>query len=124
MKIVMAIAFGGAAGAVSRHYLANWIMNLTSSDFPYGILVANILGSLLMGVLVTLFALKIQVSPEMKALLTVGFLGAFTTFSTYSMQTVMLVERGAYMDAALYMAGSVVLGIAGFVAGMQIGKLV
>lgn len=124
MKMILAIAAGGAFGAVSRHYFAAFIMRLAGGSFPLGIMVTNIVGSLCMGLVVALLAHRMSLPTEMKSFLTVGFLGAFTTFSTFSMEAVMLCERGAYAQAALYIGGSVLLGILGFISGLQLGKMV
>lgn len=126
MNTVIAIAAGGALGAVSRHYFAGFIMRLAGGvgGFPVGIFTANVLGSLLMGVIVSMAAVRLNLTPEARSFLTVGFLGAFTTFSTFSMEAVMLFERGQMLQAGLYVFGSVALGIFGFLAGLQIGKLI
>jgi CrcB protein len=124
MKMIAAIAVGGAMGAVSRHYVAGHILKILGPGFPYGIFIVNILGSFLMGMAITAFALKFQTSPELRGLITVGFLGAFTTFSTYSMETVLLAERGDWSSAAFYAGGSVALGVMGLMFGTWIGKLV
>lgn len=124
MKTVMAIAVGGAMGAVSRHYFAAFVMRLVGGNFPFGIMLSNILGSLLMGAMVSFAAHRLNLSMEMRSFITVGFLGAFTTFSTFSMHAVMLFERGNLYQAAAYILGSVTLGIVGFVLGMQLGKLI
>ena len=91
--------------------------------FPLGIFVVNILGSFLMGLAITAFAVKFEASPELRGLVTVGFLGAFTTFSTYSMETVMLMERGQWLQVAAYTGGSVVLGVLGLMLGTVAGKI-
>jgi len=118
MQTILAIAAGGAIGAVSRHVLNG----LFAGPFPWGIMLCNVAGSIVMGMLIALFADSVSVSPTMKAFLTVGILGGFTTFSTFSMDAVLLWERGAVLPAAFYTLGSVVLGIGGLVAGMMIVK--
>ena len=123
MRMIAAIAIGGALGAVSRHYVAGAILKAFGPGFPLGIFVVNILGSFLMGMMVTAFALKFETTPEMRGFLTVGFLGAFTTFSTYSLEAFLLIERGDYGQAALYTGGSVLLGVLGLVLGMWIGRV-
>ena len=86
MQMILAIAAGGAVGAVLRHYLNSFAATLLGTGFPYGIFAANILGSFLMGVLIVYFALAGEGTQTMKAsFLTVGLLGAFTTFSTFSL---------------------------------------
>lgn len=118
MQTVLAIAAGGALGAVMRHGLNNGLMHMLGAGFPYGIFAANILGSFFMGVLISGFAHFWEPSQAVKAFLTVGFLGAFTTFSAFSLDAVTLMERGTYGAAAFYVAGSVILAIGGLFAGM------
>ena len=120
MKMLLAVAFGGAFGALGRHFLAHRVMLLFGGGFPLGILVCNVLGSFVMGLLVEYMALAWQPPQEVRALLTVGFLGAFTTFSTFSMDTVLLIERGQMGLAATYVAASVLLSVGGFFAGMAL----
>ncbi len=115
-----AIAAGGALGAVSRHFVNQGIMSVTKATFPLGIMSINILGSFLMGVLVALFAAKLDLSQGWKLFLSTGFLGAFTTFSTFSLDTMTLFSRGDVAGSALYVAGSVILSIAGVFAGSWI----
>lgn len=124
MHMILSIAAGGALGAVARYLLSARVTALLGASFPYGTLIVNVLGSFLMGLLITLFAKKFQVSAEMQAFLTVGLLGGFTTFSAFSMETVLLFERQAYGQAGLYVAGSLVLAIAGLFAGMYLARVV
>lgn len=123
MQMLLAIAVGGAAGALSRHFLAGAIMRVVGPGFPYGTFVVNMLGSLLMGLLVTMFSHKLAVSQELRGLLAVGFLGSFTTFSTYSLETVLLIERGDLLNAGIYALGSLLLGVAGLFVGIWIGRI-
>jgi CrcB protein len=124
MKTILAIAIGGALGAVGRHFVAHQVNQLFSGGFPFGTLGVNILGSFLLGVLIEVMALFWSPSPELRALLTVGFLGAFTTFSTFSMEVVLLFERGAHAQMALYVALSVALSITGLFAGLAVVRAV
>jgi len=124
MQMLVAIAAGGAVGAVSRHFVAGAVFRAFGPGFPYGTFAVNILGSLLMGVFIAAFALKFETSQELRGFLTVGLLGSFTTFSTYSMETVLLIERGDWTGAGLYAFGSLALGILGLLAGMWLGKIV
>ena len=119
MKLILAIAAGGALGAVGRHLLAHQISLFFGGGFPLGILVCNVLGSFLMGVLVEGMALAWSVSLEMRAFLAVGVLGAFTTFSTFSLDAVLLIQRGDLGKAGLYIAASVMLSILGLMLGLQ-----
>lgn len=115
--ILLAVAVGGGLGAMLRYVLAGMIQH-PNVQFPLGIMVVNITGGLAMGLIVELSALKIQMSPEMRAFLTTGILGGYTTFSTYSLDSVLLIERGEYGSAALYIVGSAVLSILAVFAGM------
>lgn len=118
MYTILAIAGGGAIGALLRHALNNAVSGPAGSAFPWGILLCNVLGSFVMGLLIALFAGVWEPPQEIKTFLTVGLLGGFTTFSSYSMDTVLLFERGAYGAAAFYAAGSVVLAVAALAGGM------
>jgi CrcB protein len=116
--ILLAVALGGGLGAVLRLVVAGTIQSATWPGYPWGIFIVNITGGLFMGLIVELSALKLQLSPEMRAFLTTGILGGYTTFSTFSLDSVLLIERGAYASAAAYIVGSTVLSILAVFAGM------
>lgn len=120
MKIILAIAAGGAFGAVARHFVNNQITHWLGDGFPWGILVANVAGSFAMGVLAESMALFWSPSQELRAFLIVGGLGAFTTFSTFSLQVALLYERGQMMLAAGYIISSVTLAVGGLFAGLAL----
>jgi len=120
MKLLLAIALGGAVGALGRHYAIAKVASILGHGFPFGTLAANVLGSFVMGVLVELMALAWSPSAELRAFLTVGVLGAFTTFSTFSLDVALLVERGQELNAAVYIAASVCLSVGGLFAGMYL----
>lgn len=124
MNMLLSIAAGGAAGALARHFLAARVMHLTGGGFPWGILVCNVLGSFVMGVLVECMALKWSIGPDLRAFLTVGLLGAFTTFSTFSLDAVLLLQRGEPLAAGGYIVGSVVLSVGGLMLGMYLMRQV
>lgn len=125
MQLIFAIAAGGALGAVARHYTSNAVAGaLGHGGFPYGTFAVNIIGSLLMGLVISAFAVKFEASQEMRAFLTVGLLGGFTTFSTFSMEGALLIQRGDWQSAALYMGGSLVFGLMFLFAGMWLGKVI
>jgi len=122
--VLGAVAAGGAIGSVARYLLDGFIQSLTRSPFPFGIFVVNITGGLIIGVLTEMMALKWSVSQEMRSFLVTGILGGYTTFSTFSLQSALLIERQAYGQAAVYVTGSVVLSIVGFFAGTWLIRLV
>ena len=124
LQMIAAIAAGGALGAVGRHLVAAQVGVWAGHGFPFGTLAVNVIGSFAMGLLVELGALAWQPSLELRAFLAVGVLGAFTTFSTFSMDAVLLYERGELALAAAYVAGSVVLSVGAFVAALALVRAV
>lgn len=124
MHSLVAIALGGAIGALARHFVSGAVTRLVGAGFPFGTFTVNILGSMAMGFLIVAFAHKLDVTPGLRSFLAVGFLGSFTTFSTYSMETVLLIERGDWQGAVLYAGGSLVVGVLALFAGMWFGRLV
>ncbi len=123
MRIPIAVALGGAFGALARYLMVGRIEHWLGAGFPYGTLTANVLGSFLMGVLIEIMALVWSPSAEMRALLTVGLLGSFTTFSGLSLDTLLLFEAGAPGQAALYALASVLLSLIGIFAGMRLFRV-
>ncbi|MCB1556115.1 MAG: fluoride efflux transporter CrcB [Alphaproteobacteria bacterium] len=124
MQTILAIAAGGAVGALLRHFLNSGITHFLGSGFPWGIFAANVLGSFMMGVFISGFAHLYDPPQAVRAFLTVGLLGAFTTFSTFSMDTVLLIERGQYLAAGIYAGASVLLGVSGLLAGMFLVRFI
>ncbi len=125
MKMVLAVAAGGAFGAVARYLVVTGIGRAFGPhDFPWSTLTVNIAGSVLMGVLIELMALVWSPSQEMRAFLVIGVLGAFTTFSTFSLDVVALAERGQALYLAVYVAGSVILCVGGLYAAMHVMRTV
>ena len=115
--ILLYIALGGAVGAVARYGVGGWVQDRAGFAFPWGTLVVNVVGSLLIGFTLR-YVEAVRLGPEIRALLAVGVLGAFTTFSTFSYETVALLEEGAWRRALAYTIGSVALGIVAVYAGM------
>lgn len=118
----LAIAVGGALGALARHYLAAGVMRAAGTSFPLGTLSVNVLGSFLLGLLVALLALQFQAGPALRGFLVAGLLGGFTTFSAFSLEAALLIERQAFTAAGLYVAASVLLSILGLFAGLAAGR--
>lgn len=120
----LAVAIGGALGAMGRYAVMSVIGHWVHGDFPWGTLVVNIAGSFLMGALIELLTQFGEVSLETRAFFTVGLLGAFTTFSTFSLDVVTLYHRDELVAAGIYVVASVVLCIAALLAGISIFRMV
>lgn len=118
--LVLAVAAGGALGSVARYFAGIASGKLFGLDFPWGTLFINIAGSFLIGALVEAFALRWDVSQAMRAFLIIGVCGGFTTFSTFSLESYLLMQRGEMWPAAAYMAGSVVLSIGALFTGLHL----
>ena len=118
--VVGMVALGGALGSVVRYMVAGWVQPAWWPGFPFGIFVVNITGGLLMGLIAELAALKLNFTPEMRAFLTTGILGGYTTFSTFSLDSALLIERGAYVQASVYVVGSASLSILALFLGLWI----
>lgn len=124
MTQLLMVGAGGAIGAIGRYLLSIWVYSLTGRAFPWGTLAVNLLGSLLMGFLSVWLLERMTVSAEMRALLMVGFLGAFTTFSTFSIETLILLEEGAVARAGINIAVSVIICIFAAWMGTLIAKAI
>ena len=119
----LAVAFGGALGALSRYWVYNAFIKATDSRFPWATLTVNIAGSFLIGIAFVLLTERAQIGPEIRALVTVGFLGAFTTFSTFSMDTIGLLEQGQFTAAISYVLSSVVVCIIAAWFGLAFSRM-
>jgi CrcB protein len=124
MYLILAIAAGGAIGAVGRHFVNVGAVTMLGTGFPYATLIVNVVGSFLMGVLIHVMAVSWTVSPEMRAFLTVGGLGAFTTFSTFSLDVALLYERGQLFLAGIYIVVSVAISIGALFIGLKLSRVV
>ena len=122
MKTILFIACGGAIGAVLRYGASLGVYGLLGRGFPYGTLFVNVTGSLLMGVLSILMLERFNVGPEWRAAILVGLLGSFTTFSTFSMETLNLLEQGDMMRAMANIAFSVIVCLAAVWLGVSLGR--
>ncbi len=118
--IVLWVALGGGIGAAARHGVNVWSGRLLGTEFPWHTLIVNVLGCFVMGLLAGLLALKLNLSQEARAFLTTGILGGFTTFSAFSLDVALLVERKAMLAAGAYVAASVLLSIAAVFAGLHL----
>lgn len=118
MKYLLFIALGGASGAVSRHLLATWAHSLWEGKLPVGTLLVNMLGSFAIGIVYVLLVERQLIHADWRSVLMVGFLGAFTTFSTFSLETITLLESGHLVHAISYMLGSAIFCVV--MAGLAI----
>lgn len=120
--IFVYLAVGGVLGTFARYALGGWVQGWAGVGFPWGTFVVNVLGSFLLG-----FALRgadiAPISPELRTMITVGFCGAFTTFSTLTFETVALMQEAEWARAALYAFGSLGLGLLAIAAGLASATL-
>ena len=119
-SFIAAVALGGAIGSVARYLVGIGSGKLFGLDFPWGTLIINITGSFLIGVFVETFALRWNPTQAMRIFLTVGICGGYTTFSTFSLDSFLLMDRGEYGPATMYVVASAVLSIAALFAGLQL----
>ena len=119
---ILLVAIGGAVGSVARYMVGLFMTRLLGMTFPWGTLTVNIVGSFAIGILTELVARRFDASAELRLLLVVGFLGGFTTFSSFSLDTMALVERGATMSAFAYVGASLVLALGAAFGGLLLGR--
>ena len=120
----LGIGTGAFLGANLRYLLQTWTANRWGPDFPYGTLLINVSGSLILGFFITLATQRLAVSPNMRAFIAVGLLGGYTTFSSFSVETLNLLQAGRGLSAVLYMTGNVFLGLAGAYLGVVLARAV
>lgn len=120
MQAYMIVFFGAGIGGAARHGVNITTLRLLGTALPYGTLLVNVFGSLTMGLLAGWFVHRADPGQTWRLFLTTGILGGFTTFSTFSLDAVLLYERGELRAATLYVAASVVLALAGLVVGLSI----
>ncbi len=122
MNQALAIAAGGAAGALLRYWTSLGVHYLLGRGFPYGTLTVNVAGSLLMGLLFVLFVERFNLGSEWRAAILIGLLGSFTTFSTFSIETLNLLEQGETLKALLNILLSVTLCLGAAWLGIITGR--
>lgn len=123
MQSILVIALGGALGALSRYGLGFWISSKWNQGFPLGTFIINITGAFLLGFLNILFIEKLTISPLWRLGIGIGFLGAYTTFSTFSYEVIMLIEGGSLLTAGLYTLLSVMIGFTGVALGVGLARI-
>lgn len=118
MNAFLTVFFGAGIGGALRHGINLTALKLLGSGFPFGTLAVNIVGSFVMGLLIEWFALKVDPGQTWRLFLTTGILGGFTTFSAFSLDTALMIERGAAATAGLYAFASVINSVAGLFLGL------
>jgi CrcB protein len=119
----LVISLGGILGANARYLLGNWIAARYGTSFPYGTMVINVSGSFVIGFFLVLITERFVVHPNWRLFFAVGFLGAYTTFSTFSFESAALMQDGSWWLALTNMIGSVVLGLVAVLTGMALARL-
>lgn len=120
----IAISLGAVVGALSRYYITLWFANRFGTAFPYGTFFINVTGCLAMGFFITLAFERVSaVAPEVRLMVATGFLGAYTTFSTYGLETNVLWRDRSYSLAVFYWAGSAILGVIAVQLGMILARI-
>ncbi len=121
---LIAIAVGAVPGALSRYYVTLWCKQAFGNKFPYGTFLINITGCLAMGFFITLISGIKNFSPEVRLMVATGFLGAYTTFSTYGFDTLTLWRSGNSVATLFYWAGSAIFGVIGVLLGVFLAQLI
>lgn len=122
MQSLLVIALGGALGAISRYELGLFVSSKWNQGFPLGTFIINITGAFLLGFLNILFIEKLTVSPLWRLGIGIGFLGAYTTFSTFSFEVITLIEGGSFKLAGLYTLLSIIIGFTGCALGVGLAR--
>jgi len=123
-QLLLFVGLGGAIGAIGRFVVMSGVGRFIRMDFPWGTVTVNLIGAFVLGGVLELSALAWSPSPEIRAMVVVGMLGAFTTFSTFSMDLYYLLDRGDIFPAAFYAMGSLVGGVVAFWAGLSLLRLI
>ena len=118
-----AVAIGGALGAMARYALSTWVFHVSSHKFPYATLTVNVVGSFVMGILFVIIVEKAALPTEMRSLLMIGFLGAFTTFSAFSLDALGLWQNGHVFLSLVYMLATVVLCLVAISSAIWLTRL-
>ena len=122
MQKYMYIALGGALGALARYWVGSAIANRLGTKFPYGTFVINITACVIIGFSLTYLNKRVELNPAWRFLIPVGFVGAYSTFSTYEWETLSTMRSGAFLEASLYALGSLFLGLVAVWLGILIAE--
>ncbi|MCS7001867.1 MAG: fluoride efflux transporter CrcB [Dehalococcoidia bacterium] len=124
MREVLLVGVGGFLGANARYWIAQFAAQRFGVAFPYGTLAINVTGSLVLGVFLAIVETRVPLSYDARLLFAVGFLGAYTTFSTFTVEVLALIERAEFVAAATYVLASVVIGLLAAAVGVWIGRAI
>ena len=122
MEKFLYISAGAILGANLRYWIGDWAARKLGAGFPYGTLLINFTGSLLLGFFITIAAERLLVDPRLRLLVTVGFLGSYTTFSTFTYESLNLLLKGQVLAGLLNLLGSILLGVAAVGIGIFLAK--
>lgn len=123
MQKYFLVAVGGALGSMTRYWVGSAIANRVGTKFPFGTLIINYTACMIIGFSLTVFAKRADLNPAWRFLVPVGFIGAYSTFSTYEWETLSTIRNGAFLLAALYAVSSFLLGLAAVWAGSLIAEI-
>jgi CrcB protein len=123
MDKVLWISIGAVLGANLRYWVGDWAAQRFGSSFPYGTLLINLSGSFLLGLIVSMSMENFIIDPRLRLLLTIGFLGSYTTFSTYAYESIALISQGQWGLGLFNLLGSSLLGVLFAVLGIWLGKI-
>ncbi len=123
MQKYLLIAFGGALGSIARYWVGSTIAGRMGTRFPYGTFVINMTACVLIGFSLTFLARRADMNPAWRFLVPIGFIGAYSTFSTYEWETLSTIRSGAFLLAALYAVSSLILGLAAVWGGSLIAEI-
>ena len=122
LRAPIAVSLGAVPGALCRYYLTTWSVQLFGTGFPVGTFFINLTGALIMGFFITLILERAIALPDLRLLIATGFLGSYTTFSTYALDTVNLMQSGNYVKTLFYWLGSAVLGVLALLLGNLLAR--
>ena len=123
MNLIIAIFLGGGCGALSRYLIIDQINKISSNSFPYATILVNVLGAFLIGIIYHLLISKIVINEQLKVFITIGFLGGFTTFSSFNLDFFKLIESGNIFLAIVYALASFLITIVAFYIGYSLTKV-
>lgn len=124
MGTIIALGIAGSVGAIARYAVEGFVSNRFGESFPWGTLVVNASGSFVLGLLFTAFVEgRLGSPPWLRTAVTVGFIGAYTTFSTFTFETLRLIEDGSYLHAVLNVFGGILLGLVAVFLGVAVGRV-